>query len=587
MNGRYLRSAILTGLVAGVAMIYLVLVGIVGVFAERNVITGYLTLGRMMLLIPALVAGYRIASGDGPFTRRVGSAVLVGAAAGLLFAGFLLAAVALSPDIRDVFNRLSQKTLDYLTFTELGLGSTAGSALYVVLGLVMALIGGLVRITPPRTRRALIGGFAAVVLMTMLEQFLRPRLLDFGWHDFENWLYTSHGLTPVSAAVVFLVGSLGALFWPDARAKTRTQLAAASPSTRKAVRWAALLVVILFVYTLPIIAGSFMTQVLVLVGFYILLGLGLNIVVGYAGLLDLGYVAFYAVGAYFTALLTSPTSALGWGLSFWIALPIVIGLSAGVGLLIGAPVLRLRGDYLAIVTLGFGEIARVLLGSDALKPWLGGPTGILSVPSMIDMDPIRDGSQYTLPIVGEVSGPLATYYPLIGFCLLAAFVAYRLKYSRTGRAWNAMREDEDVAQATGVSIVNYKLLAFAMGAAVGCVGGAIYATHLLSVVPGGFTLIVSITVLAVVVLGGMGSIPGVVVGALALIGLPELLREFAEYRLLVYGAVLVLVMILRPEGLVPDAQRRAELQESHGPDPEPIDRPRGVAGDPLAGEVVG
>ena len=299
-----------------------------------------------------------------------------------------------------------------------------------------------------------------------------------------------------------------------------------------------------------------------LVGFYILLGLGLNIVVGYAGLLDLGYVAFYAVGAYFTALMTSPTSVLGWNLSFWVALPIVVVLSALVGLFIGAPVLRLRGDYLAIVTLGFGEIARVLLGSDALKPWLGGPSGILSVPAMIG-----EGT-YWLPIIGKVSGPAATYFPLLGFCLLAAFVAYRLKYSRTGRAWNAMREDEDVAQATGINTVNYKLLAFAMGAAVGCVGGAIFATHLQGVVPGGFILLVSITVLAVVVLGGMGSIPGVVVGAFALIGLPEMLREFAEYKLLVYGAVLVAVMILRPEGLIPDAARRAELEENRGGDEE-------------------
>ena len=175
--------------------------------------------------------------------------------------------------------------------------------------------------------------------------------------------------------------------------------------------------------------------------------------------------------------------------------------------------------------------------------------------------------------VGEVTGPAATYFPLLGFCLLAAFVAHRLKYSRTGRAWNAMREDEDVAQATGINIVNYKLLAFAMGASVGCVGGAIYATHLQGVVPGGFILLVSITVLAVVVLGGMGSIPGVVVGAFALIGLPEMLREFAEYKLLVYGAVLVAVMLLRPEGLIPDASRRAELEEARGgggPDGEPL-----------------
>jgi len=234
----------------------------------------------------------------------------------------------------------------------------------------------------------------------------------------------------------------------------------------------------------------------------------------------------------------------------------VVAGSALVGLLIGAPVLRLRGDYLAIVTLGFGEIARILFLSDALKPWLGGSQGILEVA------PIFGVSAIDLPILGwRLSGPTLTYYPLLFFSIVAAFVAWRLKFSRTGRAWNAMREDEDVAEATGVSIVNYKLMAFAMGASIGCLGGAVFATHLQSVFPGSFVLNVSITVLAIVILGGMGSIPGVVVGALALIGLPELLREFAEFRLLVYGAVLIVMMLLRPEGLIPDYLRRRELHD--------------------------
>jgi branched-chain amino acid transport system permease protein len=149
---------------------------------------------------------------------------------------------------------------------------------------------------------------------------------------------------------------------------------------------------------------------------------------------------------------------------------------------------------------------------------------------------------------------------------VAAFVASRLKHSRTGRAWNAMREDEDVAEATGVNIVNYKLLAFALGASVGCLGGAIFATHLGSVYPGTFDVLVSITVLSIIILGGMGSIPGVVIGSLVLIGLPELLREFAEFRLLVYGGVLVVMMIARPEGLLPDVTRRRELHEAEEPE---------------------
>jgi len=551
-----LRSAIRAGLIAGVVMVYLVAVGIASAFAEREVVTGYLTLGHLMLVLPAVGIGYIIGGRPMSNSRRLTHAAAAGLAAGVLFAAAFLAAEALSPGIRTVLNRVSTGLLDFVGFRDLGLEPAAGAALNAAIATGVALLAALVRIAPPSVRRAIVGGFTAVVVLSMVEPFLRPRLLQFGQPLLAQFIYRSHGLATASAAIILVVGALLATVWPGARSAARSRVAAADPGTRRMLRWAAILVGIAFLYTLPVISGSFLTQVLVLVGFYVLLGLGLNIVVGYAGLLDLGYVAFYAVGAYFTALITSPTSALGWGLNWWIALPIVIVLSALVGLFIGAPVLRLRGDYLAIVTLGFGEIARVLLGSDALKPWLGGPNGILSVPFMID-----EGT-YFLPIVGKVTGPAATYFPLIGFCILAAFIAYRLKYSRTGRAWNAMREDEDVAQATGISTVNYKLLAFAMGAAVGCVGGAIYATHLQGVVPGGFVLQVSITVLAVVVLGGMGSIPGIIVGALALIGLPELLREFAEYKELVYGAVLVAVMLLRPEGLIPDASRRAELEEA-------------------------
>jgi branched-chain amino acid transport system permease protein len=555
-RGAALWGSAKSGLITGAVMTYLVAVGLAPAFAHREVVTGYLTLGHLMLALPPLFIGYLAAGKPLPSSQRLTHSLVAGLAAGALFAAAFLAAEALSPGIRTVLNRVSAALLDFVGFGDLGLSAAAGAGLNVALATGVALLAGLVRIAPVVVRRATVGAATAVLVMSMVEPFLRPRLLQFDWSGAARFIYHSHGLATVSALIIFVIGAVLAVTWPGMRATARTRLAAADPGARSMLRWAAILVAIAFLYTLPSISGSFLTQVLVLVGFYVLLGLGLNIVVGYAGLLDLGYVAFYAVGAYFTALITSPTSALGWGLNFWIALPIVIALSAIVGLFIGAPVLRLRGDYLAIVTLGFGEIARVLLGSDALKPWLGGPNGILSVPFMLGK------GTYFLPIVGRVSGPAATYFPLVGFCILAAFIAYRLKFSRTGRAWNAMREDEDVAAATGINTVNYKLLAFAMGASVGCVGGAIYATHLQGVVPGGFVLLVSITVLAVVVLGGMGSIPGVIVGAFALIGTPELLREFAEYKLLVYGAVLVAVMILRPEGLIPDASRRGELEDA-------------------------
>jgi branched-chain amino acid transport system permease protein len=219
------------------------------------------------------------------------------------------------------------------------------------------------------------------------------------------------------------------------------------------------------------------------------------------------------------------------------------------GLILGWPTLRLRGDYLAIVTLGIGEIVRIMLLSDALRPWTGGAQGILQVPppSLLEIDFFR---------------PQNLYYPILAFAVLGGFVAWSLANSRIGRAWNAMREDEDVAAATGINVVNYKLLAFALGAVFGCIAGAFLAVKLGSIFPHNLNILVSITVLSLIILGGMGSIPGVIVGAFVLVGLPELLREFGEYRLLIYGAVLITMMLLRPEGLIPSAQRRRELHEA-------------------------
>jgi branched-chain amino acid transport system permease protein len=315
----------------------------------------------------------------------------------------------------------------------------------------------------------------------------------------------------------------------------------------------------------PLIVGVFLSHAMVTVGIYVLLGLGLNIVVGYAGLLDLGYVAFFAVGAYSMALFTALQSSLvtegvgefGSGsqvaaeqpfTNFWVALPLVIAIAVLAGVLIGAPVLRLRGDYLAIVTLGFGEIVRVIVRSDWAASFLGGSQGIKQV-------------QPPTPEVLDFGNPQNLYYLILVFILLAIYVSWRLQYSRVGRAWAAMREDEDVAEAMGVSVIKYKLLAFAMGAAVGCLSGAFFAVQLSVITPDSFELLVSITVLAAIILGGLGSIPGVIVGAVVLVGLPEVLRDFAEYRLLFYGAILVGIMIGRPEGLIASARRRRELHE--------------------------
>jgi branched-chain amino acid transport system permease protein len=302
------------------------------------------------------------------------------------------------------------------------------------------------------------------------------------------------------------------------------------------------------------------------VGIFILMGLGLNIVVGFSGLLDLGYVAFFAIGAYMMGVLTTTGGELATSFewTFWEALPIAIVASVLAGIILGVPVLHIRGDYLAIVTLGFGEIIRILALSDMLKPYIGGSQGIV---------------QLARPQIGNIvfDDPQTLYYLILIACLIGAFVALRLKDSRGGRAWMAMREDEDVAQAMGIDLVKNKLMAFAVGAAFSGLSGAIFASKLGTIYPHSFNLLISINALALIIVGGMGSIPGVIVGALALVGLPELLREFDEFRLLVYGAVLMAMMLYRPEGLWPEKTRQRELHaEEDAPTEEPVVELAGV-----------
>jgi branched-chain amino acid transport system permease protein len=305
---------------------------------------------------------------------------------------------------------------------------------------------------------------------------------------------------------------------------------------------------------------------------YTMLALGLNIVVGFAGLLDLGYIAFYAVGAYTYALLASPH--FGVHLPFWILLPIGALIAAVFGVLLGAPTLRLRGDYLAIVTLGFGEIIRIFLNN------LNAPINITNGPQGVNrIDPLQVGG-FALDrgqqILG-VSFPATHmyYYVFLALAMLTMFICIRLEDSRIGRAWIAIREDEIAAQATGINTRNIKLLAFAMGATFGGVAGGLFSSFQGFVSPESFQVMESIMVLCMVVLGGMGHVAGVVLGALLLATLPEVLRHTAapvqqqlfgkvildpeSLRMLLFGLALILVMLLRPAGLWPSPIRRREL----------------------------
>lgn len=306
---------------------------------------------------------------------------------------------------------------------------------------------------------------------------------------------------------------------------------------------------------------------------YIMLALGLNIVVGYAGLLDLGYVAFYAVGAYCWALLSSPQFDLH--LPFWIILPVGAMLAAGFGVLLGTPTLRLRGDYLAIVTLGFGEIIRIFLNN------LNAPINITNGPQGITLiDPITVGGfslGKTQEVLGmNISSPHMYYYVFLLCVALVVFVSLRLENSRIGRAWVAIREDEMAAAAAGINTRNIKLLAFAMGATFGGLSGGLFASFQGFVSPESFNLMESIMILSMIVLGGMGNIVGVIVGAILVTVIPEALRytgdlqqavfgkvfvDPADLRMLLFGMALVLMMLLRPSGLLPSKQRRQELAE--------------------------
>jgi branched-chain amino acid transport system permease protein len=308
---------------------------------------------------------------------------------------------------------------------------------------------------------------------------------------------------------------------------------------------------------------------------YAMLALGLNIVVGFAGLLDLGYIAFYAVGAYTWALLASPQ--FGLHLPFWMILPIGAGVAALFGVMLGAPTLRLRGDYLAIVTLGFGEIIRIFLNNlDHPVNITNGPVGINRI------DPISIGGldlTRTHEFFGlEFSGTHLYYYILLGLVMLAMFISVRLEDSRIGRAWIAIREDEVAAQSMGINTRNVKLLAFAMGASFGGVAGGLFASFQGFVSPESFVLLESIMVLCMVVLGGMGHVSGVVVGAVLLAVLPEVLRSTASpvqqqlfgkvivdpesLRMLLFGLALILVMLIRPTGLWPSPIRKREFQSN-------------------------
>ena len=536
------------GLIGGVVGVLLALIGMVESFSQRNIISEVISMGHTLLLLVAIFGGYlaaRRSTQTGPLPCLVNSSLAGAVTGGVL--GLLVMFGSLV-NLRKVFINASPLLYQLLTF-DLGLGT--GFFFLLGLGSLSGFLAGLFYRSSHLTRRVLGTSLGCMVIAGVLQDLLRPTFASWGPLAVINeWLYAANGLTLGGAISLFVWISLMMYLWSKRGGALQAGYTRMSPGKQKALRLTGFLLLVFLLLILPQVLGLFLSEVLTIVGLYVLLGLGLNIVVGYAGLLDLGYVAFFAIGSYTMAVLTSPELGF-FQLSFWAALPFTIIMGILFGVLLGIPVLKMRGDYLAIATLGFGEIIRILVLSDFLRPWLGGAQGVGRIPKA------------SIGVM-EFATPQQIYYLILAGCLLVGFISWRLRDSRLGRAWMAVREDEDVAQAMGINLVSTKLLAFATGAGFSALSGAIFASKLGSVYPHSFNVMISINIICIIIVGGMGSIPGVIVGSIALVGLPELLREFAEYRLLVYGAALVAMMLLRPEGLWPEAVRRREL---HGEEP--------------------
>jgi branched-chain amino acid transport system permease protein len=526
------RRAILIGLSFGAGAVHLAAVGVLLMLHQRWIVIDTLSLGEAVLVV--------IAGGAGAMAGRPILGVLAGAVAGVPVT-VLIVLMSVVP-LQSIFIALSPVLFDMLT---LELGLAAGVGIVVGGGAIAGLVGATLRASPAVVRRAIIPGAAAVVVAGVFQELIQLILQQYEGviGEVRDFVYTWEGLSPQGAVAVFIFVALcrEVIGFAQRRRIARWPV---RNHRRERMIWAGL--ALLGLVLLPAVAGSYVGQVLMLVGLYILMGMGLNLEVGLAGLLDLGFVAFFAVGAYATALLTADAPHALAHLSYWVAMPIAVFLSIIVGVMFGLPVLGVRGDYLAVATMGLGEIVRVIVQSDFAAPLLGGAQGILQIPK---------------PRLGSFvfSSPVSLFYLTLVASAVAAFVAWRLENSRLGRAWMALRDDEDVAQALGINLVRSKLLAYGLGAAFAGLAGSIFATMLTSVYPSSFQLLISINVLALIIVGGMGSLPGVVLGSVALIGLPELLREFGEYRYLFYGAVLIVMMRLRPEGLWPSDVRQREL----------------------------
>lgn len=578
----FIWSAAKIGLMGGAIAIFICLIGMADVFSKRDVIEGVITLGQFVLLATSVMAGLLASRravhlvGREKLTPVLVSSVVAGFISGGLVA--LLVLLGDKVNLRAIFLNASPVLYELLTF-----GKGVGNVWTLpVIGALGGLLGGAYLYLPERISHPVNRGLLVIVFMALFAGLFRVVFINQGseMEKVAKYLFGQTGLTKAGAAIFFFGVILITVFWTYRGAAIRAGITHLPKAGQISLRVIAIALVAIVALALPGVSGPFISQVIVTVALFILMGLGLNITLGFAGLLDLGFVAFYAIGAYTVGLLTSYGPFGLQHISFWEAIPIAVLVSIAAGFTLGLPVLGVRGDYLAIATLGFGEIVRLLAGSDFLSPYFGGPQGIIGIQKpcigalepFVKMDvprvcnPVWTGDFLfwkNITIGGELGTPQTIYFVAIAAALLVAFVAWRLRESRLGRAWMAIREDEDVAEALGINLIQTKLLAYMLGAAMAGLGGAIFATLIGSIFASSMQLIVSINVVALIIVGGMGSIPGVIVGAIALIGLPELLREISEFRYLLYGAALIAMMLAKPEGLWPSQAAKRELHHEN------------------------
>jgi branched-chain amino acid transport system permease protein len=549
------KSVVQAGLLSGGIVLYAGVVGMVAAFHEREVINDLFTLGQLVLLLtPFLFAFYnakQLHEADANIMVVVGSGLVTGLLSSiptiviLLFNDF--------NEMRNVFANIDRDWIEVVTFDNRKELMT-GILTYGFASTLSGFVGTIFYILPAKPRKALIYGLSVTMMVGIFGETVRLVLKENMDGDTLNEIFRRDTLKQQPAMILFVISTSIGFLWAMLGQRAQSTLQTMEGKQRSNIQLVGYAIFVGILLILPWVIGRTLSDVAVTIGLFVLMGLGLNIAIGLAGLLDLGYVTNYAVGAYILAVFTS-MGPLGLGngvFTFWMVIPIALLSAMFAGFIFAVPVLRMRGDYLAIATLGFGEIIGKLAISDWLSPYIGGAQGVQAIPK-----PAFFGL--------ELTNPEELYYIILVACVVTLFVSIRLNNSRTGRQWMAIREDEDVATAMGIDTARAKLLAFTLSAATGGVAGAIFAAKVGTVFPNSFTVFISINVLSLIIVGGIGSNLGIVVGAIVLIGMPELLREFSDFRFLLYGVLLIVMMIKRPEGLIPSQVTNREsvtLQKS-------------------------